>query len=166
MAALTQGDDKLQLPLINNLGNEVWKCKEAKLDGRRSARPWAIRKNAVSLWKRWGQSVSDGRFRYPNHAASRGGPAGEGVYRCTHGRRFSRDVGAITKLLPVVDVDLAALAPAPDLTMVEEKKGGAGARKGRQRLKRPRHPKAAPAPKTAPAPAPARSPGCSGRSGG
>jgi acetyl-CoA decarbonylase/synthase, CODH/ACS complex subunit delta len=30
MAGLTQGDDKLQLPLINNLGNEVWKCKEAK----------------------------------------------------------------------------------------------------------------------------------------
>jgi len=31
MAAMTQGDDKLQLPIINNLGNEVWKCKEAKL---------------------------------------------------------------------------------------------------------------------------------------
>ena len=30
MAGLTQGDDKLQLPLINNLANEVWKCKEAK----------------------------------------------------------------------------------------------------------------------------------------
>jgi acetyl-CoA decarbonylase/synthase complex subunit delta len=30
MAALNQGDDKLQLPLINNIGNEVWKCKEAK----------------------------------------------------------------------------------------------------------------------------------------
>ena len=30
MAALAQGDEKLQLPLINNLGNEVWKCKEAK----------------------------------------------------------------------------------------------------------------------------------------
>jgi acetyl-CoA decarbonylase/synthase complex subunit delta len=30
MAALNQGDDKLQLPVINNLGNEVWKCKEAK----------------------------------------------------------------------------------------------------------------------------------------
>jgi acetyl-CoA decarbonylase/synthase complex subunit delta len=30
MAALAQGDDKLQLPVINNLGNEVWKCKEAK----------------------------------------------------------------------------------------------------------------------------------------
>ena len=32
MAAMQQGDDKLQLPIINNLGNEVWKCKEAKQD--------------------------------------------------------------------------------------------------------------------------------------
>ncbi|CAO0824427.1 acetyl-CoA decarbonylase/synthase, CODH/ACS complex subunit delta [Desulfarculales bacterium] len=31
MAALVQDDDKLMLPLINNVGNEVWKCKEAKL---------------------------------------------------------------------------------------------------------------------------------------
>ncbi|MBU2429251.1 MAG: acetyl-CoA decarbonylase/synthase complex subunit delta, partial [Proteobacteria bacterium] len=29
-AAMSQGDDKLQNPMINNLGNEVWKCKEAK----------------------------------------------------------------------------------------------------------------------------------------
>ena len=29
MAALTQEDDKLQAPMINNIGNEVWKCKEA-----------------------------------------------------------------------------------------------------------------------------------------
>ena len=30
MAALTQGDDKLQLPIINNLAHEIWKCKEAR----------------------------------------------------------------------------------------------------------------------------------------
>jgi len=30
MASLSQGDDKLQLPIINNLANEIWKCKEAK----------------------------------------------------------------------------------------------------------------------------------------
>ena len=29
MAALTQEDDKLQIPMINNIGNEVWKSKEA-----------------------------------------------------------------------------------------------------------------------------------------
>ncbi len=28
-AAMTQGDDKLQQPVINNLANEIWKCKEA-----------------------------------------------------------------------------------------------------------------------------------------
>ncbi len=28
MAALTQEDDKLQIPMISNIGNEIWKCKE------------------------------------------------------------------------------------------------------------------------------------------
>ncbi|MDY7033357.1 MAG: acetyl-CoA decarbonylase/synthase complex subunit delta [Thermodesulfobacteriota bacterium] len=30
MAALTQEDEKLQSPIINSLGEEIWKCKEAK----------------------------------------------------------------------------------------------------------------------------------------
>ncbi len=32
-AALTQSDDKLQYPIINNIAEEVWKTKEAKLGG-------------------------------------------------------------------------------------------------------------------------------------
>jgi len=31
MAALVQQDDKLQLPMICNVGREVWKTKEARL---------------------------------------------------------------------------------------------------------------------------------------
>jgi acetyl-CoA decarbonylase/synthase complex subunit delta len=31
MAALAQEDEKLQYPMINNLGNEIWKAKETKL---------------------------------------------------------------------------------------------------------------------------------------
>ena len=31
MAALAQEDEKLQYPMINNVGNEIWKAKEAKL---------------------------------------------------------------------------------------------------------------------------------------
>ncbi len=31
MAALAQEDEKLQFPMVNNLGNEIWKSKEAKL---------------------------------------------------------------------------------------------------------------------------------------
>ncbi len=34
MAALVQDDDKLTLPMINNVGNEVWKTKEAKLTSK------------------------------------------------------------------------------------------------------------------------------------
>jgi acetyl-CoA decarbonylase/synthase complex subunit delta len=30
MAALTQGDERLQFPVICNLGREVWKVKEVK----------------------------------------------------------------------------------------------------------------------------------------
>jgi acetyl-CoA decarbonylase/synthase complex subunit delta len=30
-AGLSQEDDKLQIPMINNLGNETWRCKEAGL---------------------------------------------------------------------------------------------------------------------------------------
>ncbi len=33
-AALTQEDDKLQQPMICNVGNEVWKCKEANLSAQ------------------------------------------------------------------------------------------------------------------------------------
>ncbi|MBM4273222.1 MAG: acetyl-CoA decarbonylase/synthase complex subunit delta, partial [Deltaproteobacteria bacterium] len=31
MAALTQEDEKLQLPIVNYVGQEVWKVKECKL---------------------------------------------------------------------------------------------------------------------------------------
>jgi hypothetical protein len=50
MAAMAQGDDKLQMPIINNLGNEIWKCKEAK-QGVTKHPPWVTRKNAASSWK-------------------------------------------------------------------------------------------------------------------
>ncbi len=36
MAALVQEDDKLILPMINNVGNEVWKSKEARIEGEDS----------------------------------------------------------------------------------------------------------------------------------
>ncbi len=38
MAGLVQEDDKLQQPMINNLGNEVWKSKEAVIEGEDSAK--------------------------------------------------------------------------------------------------------------------------------
>ena len=121
MAAMAQGDDKLQLPIINNLGNEVWKCKEAKLiideapilgDPERRA----ILMEAVGAVA-YLMSGSDVLImRHPESIRLvkayidlifDGGMAG--------------DVAPIQKQLEEAKVDLIALSPEPDLTIEEEK---------------------------------------------
>jgi len=53
MAALTQEDDKLQIPMINNIGNEIWKSKEAKEGVEEAPRLKLLqRKNLSSLRKK------------------------------------------------------------------------------------------------------------------
>ncbi len=121
MAALSQGDDKLQFPIINNLGNEVWKCKEAKLTAeeapilgdpeRRGILMEAV--GAVSYLMAGSDILM---MRHPESIrmvkafidlALEGGAAG--------------DVAPIKKDLDDVDIDLASLAPELDLTIEEEK---------------------------------------------
>jgi len=121
MAALSQGDDKLQFPIINNLGNEVWKCKEAKLKAdempilgdpeRRGILMEAV--GAVSYLMAGSDILM---MRHPESIrmvksfidlVSEGGAAG--------------DVAPIKKDLDDVDIDYASLAPEPDLTIEEEK---------------------------------------------
>lgn len=147
MAALQQGDDKLQFPLINNLGNEVWKCKEAKLAATDAPTLGDPEKRGIMM-----EAVGAVTYllagsdilimRHPESArlvrsfinlALAGGSAAE--------------VAPIAKQLDDVDIDLAALAPEPDLTIVEEKKKGAPAA--------PAAKKAAPAAQAAPAAKPA-----------
>jgi CO dehydrogenase/acetyl-CoA synthase delta subunit len=48
-AALTQNDDKLQYPIINNIAEEVWKTKEAKLREKDDARLGNAGIRAVNL---------------------------------------------------------------------------------------------------------------------
>jgi acetyl-CoA decarbonylase/synthase, CODH/ACS complex subunit delta len=121
MAALSQGDDKLQFPLINNLGNEVWKCKEAKqtveeapLLGDPERRGILMEAVGAVSYLMAGSDILI--MRHPESIrmvkafidlVSEGGAAG--------------DVAPIKKELDDVDIDLAALAPKPDLTIEEEK---------------------------------------------
>jgi len=122
MAALAQGDDKLQLPLINNLGNEVWKCKEAKLRVAEAPTLGDPEKRAVLM-----EAV--GAVAYLM--------AGSDVLIMRHPEAIrlvksyidlmyeggkAADVAGIQKQLEAVDVDLLALSPEPDLTIAEEKK--------------------------------------------
>ena len=121
MAALSQGDDKLQFPLINNLGNEVWKCKEAKqtadeapLLGDPEKRGILMEAVGAVSYLMAGSDILI--MRHPESIrmvkafidlVSDGGAA--------------NDVAPLKKQLDDVDIDFAALAPEPDLTIEEEK---------------------------------------------
>ncbi len=122
MAALQQGDDKLQLPLINNLANEVWKCKEAKQTvedaptlGDPERRGILMEAVGAVTYLMAGSDILI--LRHPETVrmvrafidlVSDGGSAA--------------DVQGIEKSLDDVDIDYAALAPELDLTIEEGKK--------------------------------------------
>ena len=138
LAAMGQGDDKLQYPMINNIGNEVWKCKEAKetvddapLLGDPERRGILMEAVAAVTYL-----MSGGNILIMRHPES---------IRLT--REFitvmmdggdAKEVAPIEKSLADVSVDFASLAPELDLTIEEEKKPAAAK-------------KAAPAAKEAPA---------------
>ena len=121
MAALTQGDDKLQFPVINNLANEVWKCKEAKQPVDEAPELGDPERRAVLM-----EAV--GAVTYLM--------AGSDILIMRHPEAIrmvtayidllvdggsAQDVAPLSKQLGDVDVDLAAIAPEPDLTIEEEK---------------------------------------------
>jgi len=129
MAALQQGDDKLQLPLINNLANEIWKCKEAKQTveeaptlGDPERRGILMEAVGAVTYLMAGSDILI--MRHPEAVRmvrafidliSDGGSAA--------------DIKGIEKSLADVDIDYAALAPKPDLTIKEEKKAAPAKKK-------------------------------------
>lgn len=121
MAALAQGDDKLQLPIINNLGNEVWKCKEAKLPAdedpilgdpeRRAVLMEAV--GAVAFL----MSGSDVLImRHPESIR-----LVKSYIDLIYDGGMANDVAPVQKQLDDVKLDLLSISPEPDLTIEEEK---------------------------------------------
>ena len=130
MAALTAGDDKLQIPMINNLANEIWKCKEAKQTvdeapelGDPERRGILMEAVGAVIYLLAGSNIL--MMRHPEAVrltkafidlAMNGGSAA--------------DIAGISKQLDDVDIDFASLAPEPDLTLEgEEPKKAAPAKK-------------------------------------
>ena len=121
MAALAQGDDKLQLPIINNLGNEVWKCKEAKqpadeapLLGDPEKRPILMEAVGAVAYLMSGSNVLI--MRHPESIRMV-----KSYIDLVYDGGMATDVAPIQKQLADVDVDLLSLSPQPDLTIEEEK---------------------------------------------
>ena len=122
MAAMTQGDDKLQYPMINNLGNEVWKCKEAKqtvedapLLGDPEKRGILMEAVGAVSYLLSGSNILI--MRHPESIRM----TKEFIGCLTDGGSLS-DAAPINKMLGDVSIDFAAMAPEPDLTIEEEKK--------------------------------------------
>ena len=129
MAAMAQGDDKLQMPIINNLANEIWKCKEAKQDVDEAPTLGDPEKRGILM-----EAVGAVTYLV----------AGSDILIMRHPEAIrlvkafidiamdggsAADIAPIAKRLEGVSVDLAALAPEVDLTIEEEKKAAKPAAK-------------------------------------
>ncbi|MDY6905160.1 MAG: acetyl-CoA decarbonylase/synthase complex subunit delta, partial [Thermodesulfobacteriota bacterium] len=129
MAAMAQGDDKLQLPIINNLGNEVWKSKEAKqpLDeaptlGDPERRGILMEAVGAITYLMAGSDVLI--MRHPEAARMVRGF----IDKLVDGGKAD-DIDGAKKLLDEAKIDYAKLAPKPDLTIKEEEKKKAAPKK-------------------------------------
>ncbi len=157
MAAMAQGDDKLQMPIINNLANEIWKCKEAKQGVDEAPTLGDPEKRGILM-----EAVGAVTYLV----------AGSDILIMRHPEAIrlvkafidiamdggsAADIAPIAKRLEGVSVDLAALAPEPDLTIEEEKKAAKPAAKAAPKAAAKPAAKAAAAPavekKAEPAPA-------------
>jgi acetyl-CoA decarbonylase/synthase complex subunit delta len=146
MAALAQGDDKLQFPLINNLGNEVWKSKEAKLGAKDAPTLGDPERRAILMeavgavaYLMGGSNILI--MRHPEAVR-----LVKSYIDLIYKGGAATAVAPIVKKLPAADIDLLSLSPAPNLAIAEEKEKKPAA---------PPPPKAAAAPKVEVKPAPA-----------
>lgn len=129
MAAMVQGDEKLQFPMINNLGNEVWKCKEAKQTAEGAPLLGDPEKRGVMM-------ESIGAVSYLLAGSSLLIMRHPEAIRLTKefinamaGGGSLKNSAPIAKALSEVNIDFAALAPKVNLTIVEEEKKAAPADK-------------------------------------
>ncbi|MDO9109420.1 MAG: acetyl-CoA decarbonylase/synthase complex subunit delta, partial [Desulfatirhabdiaceae bacterium] len=121
MAAMAQGDDKLQLPIINNLGNEVWKCKEAKLSAADAPTLGDPEKRGILMeavgavtYLMAGSDILI--MRHPEAIRM-----AKSFIDLLIGGGKATDVAPVKKRLDDVNLNLAALSPAPDLTIEADK---------------------------------------------
>jgi acetyl-CoA decarbonylase/synthase, CODH/ACS complex subunit delta len=137
MAALTQEDDKLQFPMISNVGNEVWKSKEAGQSiedapalGDPERRAIMMECVAAVCYLLAGSDVVI--LRHPESVKL----VRSFIDRMVKGGSIG-DVQGITKNLALKEADLLSLAPAPNLDFAKEVPSREGAK--------PKEAKAAPA---------------------
>jgi len=115
MAALTQEDDKLQIPMISNVGNEIWKCKEAGLGideaptlGDPEKRPILMETVAAVCYLLSGSNVVI--LRHPESVR-----LVRSFIEMMFNGVMATDLKGIAKNLEAKEVDLISISPSPNL---------------------------------------------------
>ncbi|MCF8085453.1 MAG: acetyl-CoA decarbonylase/synthase complex subunit delta [Desulfohalobiaceae bacterium] len=121
LAAMTFGDDKLQLPIINYVAFDVWKCKEAKQPVEEDPRLGDPERRAIMM-----ETIAATTYLM----------AGSNVLILRHPetvrlvRQYiellveggtAQEVAPIQKNLSEPEIDYASMSPEPDLTIEEAK---------------------------------------------
>jgi acetyl-CoA decarbonylase/synthase complex subunit delta len=121
MAALTQEDDKLQIPMINNVGNEIWRSKEAGQSvedaptlGDPEKRPILMEVTAAVCYLLAGSDIVI--LRHPESVRI----VRSFINLMTDGGSAS-GIAEISKLMAAPDVDLISLSPEMNLAIEEAK---------------------------------------------
>ncbi len=158
MAALTQEDDKLQIPMICNLGVEIWKCKEAKesieenpILGDSEKRGIMMESVAAVCYLLAGASVVV--LRHPESVRL----TKSFIELLSNGGSAS-GVADVSKVMDLETADLLAVSPDPVLDFEEaeaDKKPAAKAAPKPKAEPKKEEAKPAPAPKAEAKPAPA-----------
>jgi acetyl-CoA decarbonylase/synthase complex subunit delta len=144
MAALTQEDDKLQIPMISNVGNEIWKCKEAGQSiedaptlGDPEKRGIMMESVAATCYLMAGSDVVI--LRHPESVRL----VRAFIDRMVKGGAAT-DVKPVVKKLPLKEADLISIAPPPQ-TAVGKEEASAKAAKAATAPKKEEKPKTPPA---------------------
>ena len=117
MAALTQEDDKLQVPMITNIGNEIWKCKEVAQNieeaptlGDPERRGIFMEATAAVSYLLSGADVVI--LRHPESVRLT-----RSFIELMINGKMATDVECISKRLELKEVDLVSLSPEPNLAI-------------------------------------------------
>jgi acetyl-CoA decarbonylase/synthase complex subunit delta len=150
MAAMAQGDDKLQFPIINNIGNEVWKCKEAKETVEEAPTLGDPEKRGILMEAVCAVTYLMGGsdiliMRHPEAVKLTKAFIDLGI-----DGGMATDVAGISKQLDDVEIDFASLAPKPDLKIEKAKKAAPKKAAPKKAAAKKAAPKKAAAKKTAP----------------
>jgi acetyl-CoA decarbonylase/synthase complex subunit delta len=121
LAAMTFGDDKLQLPIVNYVAFDVWKCKEAKQPveedprlGDPERRAIMMETIAATTYLMAGSNIMI--LRHPETVRL----VRQYIELLVEGGT-AQEVAPIQKNLSEPDIDYASMSPEPDLTIEEAK---------------------------------------------